>query len=63
MYLCHFGEGIVIHPDMGITKAHNTIPCESRISVNRILATKMFLQRILQKAIGETPSLHDGQGE
>jgi hypothetical protein len=33
--------GIVIQPDMGIVKVHNTVPCESRLIIKQDVSYKL----------------------
>jgi hypothetical protein len=40
MSRCRGGVGIVIHPDMGIMKVHNTITCESRLISKQYVSYK-----------------------
>jgi hypothetical protein len=51
MSWCHIGVGIVIHPDMGIMKVHNTIPCESCLIIKHDARHKLCVYNAFYRAI------------
>jgi hypothetical protein len=46
---CHGGVGVAIHPHMGITKVHNTIPCKSRPISKQDVSYNAFCEKPLAK--------------
>jgi hypothetical protein len=46
---CHGGVGAAIHPDMGITRVHNTVPCKSRLISKQDVSYNAFCEKTLAK--------------